>query len=204
MKNLFRFAMAVAVLFTASCAKEDISSSIGGGEVEVTFTANLTGISTRAIADGQTVNRVYLAIFDANNDNYLGDLTVDAGYPVANGEATIPVVLLKGKKYDLVFWAQKDGTGAYTLDLENRKVKANYGAAANNEERDAFFRIDNDWVAGEGSTTFELRRPFAQINVGNSDADLKAITANGSTISQSSMSVVTKIKNTLLLTEADA
>ena len=38
MKNIFRILMAVAVLFTASCAKEDISSSIGSGEANVTFT----------------------------------------------------------------------------------------------------------------------------------------------------------------------
>ena len=201
MKNIFRIVMAVAILFTASCAKEDISSTIGGGEVEVTFTANLAGISTRAIADGTTVDRVYVAIFDATSKAYLNELTLPEGYPVSNGQASMTVVLLKDKKYDLVFWAQKDGTGAYTLDLANRKVKANYDAPANNEARDAFFRIDNNWVAGVGSTTFELRRPFAQINAGNSDADVKYAKANGSVISQSSMTVITEIYDTLDLTD---
>ena len=120
--------MAVAILFTASCAKEDISSSIAGGEVEVSFTANLAGIGTRAIADGTTVDRVYVAIFDATSKTHLSELTLLEGYPVSNGQASMTVVLLKDKKYDLVVWAQKDGTGAYTLDLANRKVKANYGA----------------------------------------------------------------------------
>ena len=55
MKNIFRILMAAAVLLTASCAKEDISSTIGGGEVEVTFTANLAGLGTRAIADGNAL-----------------------------------------------------------------------------------------------------------------------------------------------------
>ena len=191
--------MAAAVLLTASCAKEDISSTIGGGEVEVTFTADLAGLGTRAIADGNTVDCVYLAIFDANNDAYLQDLTKAEGYPVSNGLATIPVVLLKDKKYDLVFWAQKDGTGAYTLDLANRQVKANYDAAANNEERDAFFNISNDWTAGKDNTTFELRRPFAQINVGNSDADVKFTKQNGSVIAQSAMTVTTKVYDTIEL-----
>ena len=192
--------MAAAVIFSAvSCAKEDISSTIGGGEVEVTFTANLAGLGTRAIADGNTVDRVYLAIFDAKSDTYLGELTKTEGYPVSNGLATIPVVLLKDKKYDLVFWAQKNGTGAYTLDLEHRKVKANYGAAANNEARDAFFNISNDWTAGKDATTFELRRPFAQINVGNSDADVKYAKQNGSEIKQSAMTVTTKVYDTIEL-----
>ncbi len=199
MKNIFRILMAAAVLLTASCAKEDISSTIGGGEVEVTFTANLAGLGTRAIADGNTVDCVYLAIFDANNDAYLQDLTKAEGYPVSNGLATIPVVLLKDKKYDLVFWAQKNGTGAYTLDLANRQVTANYDAAANNEARDAFFNISNDWTAGKDNTTFELRRPFAQINVGNSDADVKYAKQNGSVISQSAMTVTTKVYDTIEL-----
>ena len=207
MKNIFRILMAAAVLLTASCAKEDISSTIGGGEVEVTFTANLAGLGTRAIADGNTVDRVYLAIFDAKADTYLGELTADAGYPVSNGLATIPVVLLKDKEYDLVFWAQKDGTGAYTLDLENRQVKANYGvdhsnnfeAWSNNEARDAFFNISNDWTAGKDNTTFELRRPFAQINVGNSDDDVKYAKQNGSIISQSAMTVTTEVYDTIEL-----
>ena len=199
MKNLFRILMAAAVLLTASCAKEDISSTIGGGEVEVTFTANLAGLGTRAIADGNTVDCVYLAIFDANNDAYLSELTVDAGYPVSNGLATIPVVLLKDKKYDLVFWAQKNGTGAYTLDLANRQVTANYGAEANNEARDAFFNISNDWTAGKDNTTFELRRPFAQINVGNSDDDVKFTKQNGSVITKSAMTVTTKVYDTIEL-----
>ena len=199
MKNIFRILMAAAVLLTASCAKEDISSTIGGGEVEVTFTANLAGLGTRAIADGNTVDCVYLAIFDANNNAYLSELTNANGYPVSNGLATIPVVLLKDKKYDLVFWAQKNGTGAYTLDLENRQVKANYGAEANNEARDAFFNISNDWTAGKDNTTFELRRPFAQINVGNSDDDVKFTKQNGSVISQSAMTVTTKVYDTIEL-----
>ncbi|MBQ2423433.1 MAG: FimB/Mfa2 family fimbrial subunit, partial [Alistipes sp.] len=201
MKNIFRIVMAVAILFTASCAKEDISSTIGGGEVEVTFTANLAGIGTRAIADGTTVDRVYVAIFDATSKTHLSELTLPEGYPVSNGQASMTVVLLRDKKYDLVFWAQKDGTGAYTLDLAHRKVKANYGAEANNEARDAFFRIDNNWVAGVGSTTFELRRPFAQINAGNSDADVKYVDANGSVITKSSMTVITEIYDTLDLTD---
>ena len=83
MKRFFRFVMAAAVIFSAvSCAKEEISSTIGGGEVEVTFTANLAGLGTRAIADGNTVDCVYLAVFDANNDAYLSELTNAEGYPV--------------------------------------------------------------------------------------------------------------------------
>ena len=58
--------MAVAVLFTTSCAKEDISSSIANGEqVEVTFTANLTSLGTRTYGDGAQVNTLRYFVFDA-------------------------------------------------------------------------------------------------------------------------------------------
>ena len=200
--------MAAAVFFSAvSCVKEDVSSSLTGGEVEVTFTANLADLGTRAIGDGTTVDRVYLAIFENTNDkNYLSELTPADGYSVSNGKASMTVVLLKNKVYDLVFWAQKNGTGAYTLDLANREIKVNYGSAANAEDRDAFFLVRNAYTAGadESETEFILKRPFAQINVGNTDADVEWARKNGAVIKQSAMSVTTEIFNTLDLSSPEA
>ena len=57
MKKIFGFLMAAAVLFgAASCVKEDISSSLAGGEVEITFTANLADLGTRAIGDADHID----------------------------------------------------------------------------------------------------------------------------------------------------
>ena len=66
MKNIFRILMAVAVLFTASCAKEDISSSIAGGEANVTFTVDLPELGTRAnnYGDGSQATTLRYYVYD--------------------------------------------------------------------------------------------------------------------------------------------
>ena len=182
MKNLFRFAMAVAVLFTASCAKEDISSSIGGGEVEVTFTANLADLGTRAIGDGTKANEVYLAIYEAGTNNALDKEIIDPTKPidVVDKKASISVVLLKDKKYDLVFWAQNSSLDCFELNVENRYMEIDYtGAKSQVEKSDAFFLVRNDWQAGKDKTTFDLHRPFAQLNVGLSENERNKVIKNG-------------------------
>ena len=205
MKNLFRFAMAVAVLFTASCAKEDISSSIGGGEVEVTFTANLADMGTRAYGEANNVDVVFLGIYDQNG-NYLDDLTVDGGYPVdpVSHTASIPVVLLKDKTYDLVFWAQDKDVNCYEMKWGERKMSVSYtGAISQDDTRDAFFLVDNNFVAGEEKNPeFRLYRPFAQLNAGLSADEVTKIGKNGVDVSKIKSQVVVKnVASTLNLIE---
>ncbi len=183
MKNLFRILMAVAVLLTASCAKEDISSTIGGGEVEVTFTANLADMGTRAYGDGTQANVVYLGVYEAGSTTPLSSLVKPEGYGVnADGTASITVVLLKDKVYDLVFWAQNKDVDCYTRNWEGRNIKVSYdGVESQAEARDAFFLVRENYKAGAATseTTFELRRPFAQLNVGLSAKDVEYIKQNG-------------------------
>ena len=59
--------MAAVIFFGAvSCAKEDISSSLAGGEVEVTFTANLPELGTRAYGEAEQVNTLRYYVYDNN------------------------------------------------------------------------------------------------------------------------------------------
>ena len=98
MKKIFGFLMAAAVLFGASsCVKEDISSSLAGGEVEITFTANLADLGTRAIGEADHIDVVYLGVYEKNSNTPLSNLVEADGYPVNNGVATFSVVLLKDK-----------------------------------------------------------------------------------------------------------
>ena len=204
--------MAAAVIFSAvSCAKEDISSSIGGGEVEVTFTANLADMGTRAYGEANNVDVVYLGIYDQNGI-YLDELTVDEGYPVdpIKHTASIPVVLLKDKTYDLVFWAQhkaQEGeVSCYTMNWTARKMTVTYGSISQDDERDAFFLVDNEFLAGEEKNPeFRLYRPFAQLNAGLSADEVTKIGKNGVDVSKiKSEVVVKKVANVLnLVDEAD-
>ena len=195
--------MAAAVIFSAvSCAKEDISSSIGGGEVEVTFTANLADMGTRAIGDGTSANQVYLAVYETGKTKPLPVINPKTPNLVQGKKATISVVLLRDKVYDLVFWAQSNEATCYTPNWDGRTLTVNYDdAVAQDETRDAFFLVKNGFKAGEDDTTFELRRPFAQLNVGLSADDVENIKKNGVNVYTLQAAVTVKdVFSTLKLT----
>jgi hypothetical protein len=182
MKNIFRFLMAVAVLFTASCAKEDISSSIGGGEVEVTFTANLLELSSRAYGEGSEITTLRYEVY--SNDERLGDLCGTTGITAAT-PITVNLVLIKGMSYDILFWAD-NGSDLYTINNGVVSFSAD-GILANDESRDAFYAAVKGFNPADANadTTIELYRPFAQLNakVTNMDEVNKSITVTSTTIS---------------------
>jgi len=181
--------MAVAVLFTASCAKEDISSSIAGGEVEVTFTASLPELGTRAFGEGENADILFYNIYEAGTENILTDLcgSVESDTGVFN----VHIVLLKGMQYDLVFWAQNKDCGYYTLD--GKKVTAVYeGKNANDDVRDAFYNfIPNFNPANPETTSFALHRPFAQLNAAVKNSDIEAVEASDVVLTTSTVEVDT-------------
>lgn len=206
MKNFFRSLVAVAVLFgAASCTTEDLSTSVvGGGEsVELTITANLAQIGTRTLGDGTQVNRVYLGVYE-NGDGFLDELTKNEGYAVDAGKATIPVVLLKNKKYDLVFWAQNDAVGktCYTVDWTKRELSVDYtNVKSQVEARDAFFLVQNGFEAGKDETTFKLNRPFAQLNAGLSEVEVTNVTNNGVVVADIQSKVTVEVAKTMDLAQ---
>ena len=194
MKNIFRFLMAVAVLFTASCAKEDISSSIGGGEVEVTFTANLPELGTRAeYGDGTQVNKLRYYVYD-NKGTLLSDLSKQKGYGVGikvGTATTVNLVLLKGMTYNIVFWA--DCNELYDYDPETKKINVENFAnvIANDETRDAFYAyvtIDPAEADAEKKANVTLTRPFAQLNAISTD-DMTAHTNAGIELTKSTVTL---------------
>jgi hypothetical protein len=97
MKNIFRILMAVAVLFTASCAKEDISTSIAGGEANVTFTVDLPELGTRAYGDGLTATNLQYYVYEKLSDGrleVLSELCETDGQPIS-GSTTVSLALIK-------------------------------------------------------------------------------------------------------------
>lgn len=162
---------ASATMLATSCSSDDILEQNSGEMAQVTFAINTEGATaSRAINDGTTVNKLYYRVFDENG-------AIIAGQPlstenIVNKQATVTVSLAKGKKYDIAFFAQKDGV--YTVS-ENMVVDMNYETTNNNENRDAFFANLDDFVAVDGVTnTVTLHRPFAQLNVGTKDFDAAA------------------------------
>ena len=199
--------MAAAVLFgAASCVKEDISSSLSKGEVEVAFTVNMADLGTRAIGDASNVDVVYLGVYEQNSTTPLTGLVEADGYDVINGVANFSVVLLKDKYYDLVFWAQDKDVTCYEMKWGDRQLVVDYTTVASQDEnRDAFFLVDNGFHAGHDETVFHLHRPFAQLNAGLSAEDVTNISNNGVVVENLQSKVVVKNVATKLnlLTEAD-
>ncbi len=196
MKNIFRILMAVAVLFTASCAKEDISSSIAGGEVEVTFTANIPELGTRAeYGAGEQVNTLRYYVYDGNT--LLSDLSGEQGIAVGV-PTTVNLVLLKGMTYNIVFWA--DCGKVYNYDTASKSVTVDYAAVeANDEKRDAFYKFVAAFdpaTATSEDTNIVLTRPFAQLNAISTD-DLTA--HNNANITLTTSTVTLDVYNTFNL-----
>ena len=165
--------MAAAVIFSvASCAKEDISASLGKGQVEVTFTANLANLNTRAgvetFGKGENVDVLYYYVYDAANNAYLSALSssVERG---TDGKFTFTLPMMKGMLYDIVFWAQKTGA-PYVYDPATKEISVTYGAS-NDDTRDAFYKFENDFDPTAAPQIIQLYRPFAQLNAATNDLD---------------------------------
>ena len=206
MKNIFRFLMAAVIFFGAvSCAKEDISTSLAGGEVEVTFTADLGQLGTRVYGDGKQADyHVYLGVYNEGGV-LLENLTDRAnGEKITNHKATIRVVLLKDKHYKLVFWAQHKDQRCYSMDWAQRQLTVDYdNANSQDDTRDAFFLVDDDFHAGHDETVFTLKRPFAQLRAAISKEDFDFVQDNKVAITHSEV-VVEGIANVLDLTSSAA
>ena len=178
MKNIFRFLMAAVIFFGAvSCAKEDISSSLAGGEVEVTFTANLPELGTRAYGDGLNATLLRYNVYDGATGELLEQLSGDATTTTRTFCFTLP--LIKGMTYDFVLWADKNKGNEENREgfykLEGKIVTINYDGLANDNSRDAFYGFVDGFDPVRDTPHFELHRPFAQLNAATSDKALVAM-----------------------------
>lgn len=189
-KKLFLGMFAAGMLLATSCSKEDLDTAQSGSEAQVTFSLGLEGgigAKTRAISDGTSADKLVYAVFDGN-----GNRITTIGKEEKTGvsfPASVTLTLAKGQTYKVAFWAQDESCAAYTLD-DNMNVTVDYTNAANNDEtRDAFFKTVTFTVTGSTSVDVELKRPFAQINVGVTNKDWTAAVASGITIDQSSVTI---------------
>ena len=165
MKKLFLGLLAgVAMLFTA-CQDEEVKAVVDG-DTTVSITAQLpTGVSTRAYADGKTATKLTYAIYETGQTTPL--ITGNAIFD--DLKTTVNVRLVNGKTYDMLFWAQADGA-PYTFNTATQKVTVDYtDPVGQDEKRDAFFKAETLTVNGTIDKTIQLKRPFAQLNIGAQD-----------------------------------
>ena len=185
-KKLFLGMFAAAgMLFATSCSNDELDVVQSGNEAQVSFSLGLEGgIATRAISDGLTANRLVYAVFDeeGNRITTIAKVDKDANFPTTEN-----ITLAKGQTYKVAFWAQNSATSAYVLDDEMNLTIDYTNSANNDEKRDAFFKTVEFTVNGNQTIKVELKRPFAQINVGVTKADWDAAVASGITVKQSSV-----------------
>lgn len=193
-KFLFLLVAATGMLFATSCSTDDVESGLKGNEAQITFSLGLEdGIGTRAISDGTEMNKLFYAVYDANNklittiDGSTGGLLTKSPAFATDLKETINLTLAKGQTYTVAFWAQNDACVAYSVDPQdgNFKVSVSYAGENNDEKRDAFFAAMNFKVTGSAVIDVELKRPFAQVNVGVYETDWEAAVNSGIEIKNS-------------------
>ena len=162
-----------AMLMTASCANE---FDYQQGEQTVTFSVKMPG-KTRAesqIGTGNAANTLHCYAYDANDK-----LVAEAVGTMANKQGDVTITLASKVGYTLVFWAdkvQEEGKTVYTFDKDNHKVTVNYSNMSDqSEDNDAFYKV-MPYTGGDATSTVELTRPLAQVNVGTDDSALDVVT----------------------------
>ena len=193
MKKILLGLSAFAMLFATSCQNDQGFDTTVSETSTVTFAVETPEIATRAYSDGLTATHLQYAVYDANG-NELTDLTVTDA--TINGSTTVNLQLTTGNTYSVIFWAAAP-SAPYAVDFAAKTMEVDYtNAASNDEARDAFYKYHTFTVTGAQTETIELRRPFAQLNIGT--ADYAASTSAGYTPTQSAV-VVKNVYSTLNL-----
>ena len=167
-KKLLYTGCAAAMLLTTACSSEDI---VPAAEQEslVSFNVELPAeIQSRAYSDGVTARNLTVAVYDAS-DTELTGLRQNLTFDGTSLTKQVTMRLANSRTYKVVFWVQA-ASAPYTFNTTNHKVDVNYAAVtANSDLYDAFFKCEDVDVNGSIARTVELRRPFAQINIGATD-----------------------------------
>ena len=189
--------MAVAAfgMLLTSCQNDLDFTPTTGETATVSFAVGTPDLATRAYSDGLTATQLQYAVYDANGNILDGLTKTDA---TINGSANVELQLTTGNEYSVIFWAAAPNA-PYTVDFGAKTMTVDYTAAVSNDEtRDAFYKYHTFTVKGAQTETIELKRPFAQLNIGTSD--YAASTSAGYTPTQSAVTVKSIYKTLNLAT----
>lgn len=166
MKKILFGLSAFTMLFVTSCQNNLDFVTTTGETSNVTFSVETPEIVSRSYSDGTTATQLQYAVYDAEG-NELTELTVKNGE--INGSTTVNLQLTTGNTYSVIFWAAAENA-PYSVDFSTKTMTVDYtNALSNDESRDAFYKYHTFTVQGAQTETIELKRPFAQLNIGTSD-----------------------------------
>lgn len=196
MKKLFYYMFALAALaMTNTSCQDEMENGSNANEVAVTFDLQLeNAVGSRLAGDGTKATKLQYWVYKAETDTIGDELENLRGTATfENLNATVTLTLVKGQTYNFLFWAQSaDGDSYYTVDEQTGVVTVDYATkdAANNENRDAFFKVrKNLKITGPVTETIVLKRPFAQINVGTTIGSLAGAATAEVNIAKSNFTV---------------
>lgn len=182
---------AAAALLLSACQRNELGGgSLSGEEVSVSISATMP-IGGSAVVksdtepgDGSLANRCIMQIY------YLPDGESGTAEPVAYGDRVTVAVsgmkalfpdqrLVSGHDYRFVFWADHSSAEALAQDLHYdteefpivsfKEEDGTLSYSSNDDTRDAFFAAEVRNISGPSSLSFDLKRPFGQLNIITTD-----------------------------------
>ena len=178
MKKLFYplFGLAALAMTNTSCSDDLENNGAKANEAAVNFTVQLENkVGSRVAGDGTQATKLQYWVYKAE-DGAIGTIINGLTGETTVGDdlsAEVSLTLVKGQTYNFLFWAQDPDCTYYTPVPDEGAITVSYTGSANDESRDAFFKVRKDLkVTGPVNETIVLKRPFAQINVGTSVGSL--------------------------------
>lgn len=173
--NRFLIILSIGAMMVAACQKD---MQVADEYQEVDFSIVLpdaVGTKATTLGSGEQAVQLYYAVYKGTSDE--DGAAVERVEPIntpsqpltmVDKKATVTLKLVKGVKYDVVFWAQAQDA-PYEFDMEHGLVTvtdayAGTSANANDESRDAFCAVVDDYVVTSEPLSVPMFRPFAQIN----------------------------------------
>lgn len=189
-----------------SCSEEDIFNGQAGDVV--TFNVSIPELATRAASeyeqktgDGFYATSLYYGVYEKNDNSYELKSEISAIVPSEaikgeGGKFNFQVRLVKQKPYRIVFWAENKDNNMCAIDWGKQTLNLNPSLSANQEAYDAFWVYKDVTIQGATEETVELKRPFAQLNIGVSNDDWEAAVAAGIKIENSQV-VISNVPTTM-------
>ncbi len=189
MKKLIYSSLILGSAFAlASCSADEPGMKKNDGPV--TFTVQLPGELATRFADGSKVDQLYYTVFSLDGEA-LDNGTLEWANPAAPLQVTLDMI--PSQEYNLVFFACNSTitstisaeaptfTTAYGYNPATADFQINYTEVAiNNEAYDAFYAmVPKVSTATNTDEAIQLKRPFAQINIGTNDLGKNIVTNYG-------------------------
>lgn len=166
----------------ASCQNEMDCPGPKDGVRPLTFCTKLPVGFTRAFADGNTADVLTCYVYDSTGKTFL----TEAQGTISGGSGQVTVQLVGNENYKILFWAAnsqvfdakqpQSATMPYKINPETGELSVDYAQVNGNSDKyDAFYTVIDVTGGANATQEIDLRRAFAQVNVGTDDSELPVV-----------------------------